>query len=218
MNGRIWDISEPVSERTAVFPGDVPFGLEWTFAIERGDSVNVAAIRTTPHCGAHADAPLHVRKDGSDIASVELWRYVGRCRVLDAPVAGAPPVVDAAALGEEALAGAERVLLRTRNDHDAERFDPGFAAVGEDAARRLIEAGVVLVGIDTPSVDPADSRELPTHHLLLDAGLAWLENLDLSAVPAGDYELIALPLRLIGCDASPVRAILRELPQARPSS
>lgn len=215
MSGRIWDISEPVSERTAVFPGDVPFRLEWTFAIDRGDSVNVAALHTTPHCGAHADAPLHVRRGGRDIASVELWRYVGRCRVVDARVVGTPPVVDAAALGEQELAGAERVLLRTRAEHDAERFDPDFAALGEDAARRLVEAGVVLVGIDTPSVDPADSRELPTHHLLLDAGLAWLENLDLSGVPAGDYELVALPLRLVGCDASPVRAILRELPERR---
>ena len=114
------------------------------------------------------------------------------------------------------LAGASRVLLRTHRSHDHRRFDPEFPALGPGAAQVLIDAGIRLVGVDTPSLDYATSKDLPTHHLLARAGVRWLENLDLSAVPVGgeagtDYELIALPLRIVGGDSGPVRAILRPL-------
>jgi arylformamidase len=112
------------------------------------------------------------------------------------------------------LAGAERILLRTRARHDHRTWDEGFTALGPDAARALVAAGITLVGIDTPSMDHATSKELDGHHVLYEGGVAILENIDLSAVPAGDYELIALPLRIVNGDSSPVRAILRELPAA----
>ena len=105
------------------------------------------------------------------------------------------------------------MLFRSPASHDHRRFDEGFTAVGPDAARALVAAGVQLVGIDTPSVDHSTSKDLQSHHVLYAGGVSLLENLDLSAVPEGDYELIALPLRIVGGDASPVRAILRELPR-----
>jgi arylformamidase len=164
------------------------------------------------HVGTHTDAPLHYDLSGPDIASVDLTRYIGRCRVVDVQGTGTPSLIPAAALTPAMLAGAERLLLRTRRTHDHRTWDPHFTALGPDAAKVLVAAGIRLVGIDTPSMDHADSKDLGGHHLLYEGGVAILENLDLRAVPAGDYELIALPLRIVNGDSSPVRAILRELP------
>lgn len=218
---RVWDVSEPVSPDTAVFPGDTPFSAEWVLRLDRGDSCNVSTMRMSVHCGTHADAPRHYDDGGADAASVDLAAYLGPCRVLEVGAIGQPPVVDPAALHGR-LDGTRRVLLRTARTHDHTRFDPTFVALGQAAARVLVDAGVALVGIDTPSMDPADSKELPAHHLLASGGVALLENLDLSRVPldavtgSGDFELIALPLRIVGGDSSPVRAVLRELPSHRP--
>ena len=167
------------------------------------------------HVGTHTDAPLHFDLAGPDIASVDLTRYLGRCRVVDVAGEGSPSLIPAAALTPAMLAGAERLLFRTRREHDHRVFDPAFTAVGPAAARALVAAGIRLVGIDSPSMDHADSKELDGHHLLYEGGVAILENIDLRGVPAGDYELIALPLRIVDGDSSPVRAILRELPSPR---
>ena len=209
---RIWDISEPVGPDAATFPGDTPFSQEWVARMEDGASCNVSTIRMSVHVGTHADSPLHFASDGVDSASVSLAPYLGRCRVADVRGAGAPSLVPPSALTPELLQGCERLLLRTADGHDHTRFDPAFTAIGPAAAEVLVAAGVRLIGIDTPSVDHASSKQLEGHHVLHGGGVAILENLDLRRVPAGDYELIALPLRLVGCDASPVRAILRELP------
>lgn len=211
---RIWDISEPIEPATATFPGDTPFSQEWVARQERGASCNVSTIRMSVHVGTHTDSPLHFDLAGPDIASVDLTRYLGRCRVADVRGAGSPSSIPAAALTPALLAGAERLLLRTRAEHDHRVFDRSFCAVGPAAARALVAAGIRLVGIDTPSMDHADSKDLDGHHILYEGGVAILENLDLRAVPAGDYELIALPLRIVNGDSSPVRAILRELPNA----
>jgi arylformamidase len=129
---------------------------------------------------------------------------------------GSPSLIGPEALPAALLAGCERVLLRTRERHDHRVWDAGFTALGAAAARVLVAHGVQLVGIDTPSMDHADSKELDGHQVLYRGGVAILENIDLSAVPAGDYELIALPLRIVNGDSSPVRAILRELPARQP--
>lgn len=209
--GRVFDISEPISPATAVFPGDTPFSAKWVARLADGASCNVSAIEMSVHCGTHTDAPSHFEDGSPDIASVPLDAYIGRCRVVDVRGAGDPSLVPPEVLTPAVLEGAERVLLRTRTTHDPEVFDPTFTAVGPDAARVLVEAGIRLVGIDTPSMDFAASKDLPTHHVLYRGGVAILENLDLSAVEPGDYELIALPLKIVGADSSPVRAILREL-------
>jgi len=210
---RIWDISEPIEPSSATFPGDTPFSQEWVARQERGASCNVSTIRMSVHVGTHTDAPLHFDLAGRDIASVDLRAYLGRCRVVDVQPTGSPPVIPAAALTPQLLAGVERILFRTRQEHDHRRWDPAFPSLGPDAARVLAAAGIRLVGLDSPSIDHADCKHLHGHHALHRGGVAILENLDLRAVPAGDYELIALPLRITNGDSSPVRAILRELPQ-----
>lgn len=211
MARRIWDISEPISPATATFPGDTPFSQQWVMRMQDGASCNVSTIRMSVHVGTHADAPLHYADEGVDSAGSALEPYLGRCRVVDVRAEGEPRLVPPEALARAIADGCERILLRTSAEHDAARFDAGFAALGGPAAQVLADAGVQLVGIDTPSVDPATSKQLDGHHALHSGGVAILENLDLCHVPAGDYELIALPLRIVGCDASPVRAILREL-------
>jgi len=211
---RIWDISEPIEPATATFPGDNAFSQQWVMRQEQGMSCNVSTIRMSVHVGTHADAPLHFDREGRDIAGVDLRRYLGRCRVVDVRGVGTPSLIPAAALTPDVLDGAERILFRTGDRHDHRRFDAAFTAVGGDAARVLAAAGVLLVGIDTPSMDHAADKQLDGHHELQKGGVAILENLDLSGVPAGDYELIALPLRIVAGDASPVRAVLRELPSS----
>ncbi len=206
---RVYDISEPISPATAVFPGDTPFSQAWVMRMEEGASCNVSTMTMSVHCGTHTDAPLHFDVDGRDMASVALDPYIGPCRVVEVTGRGAPALVAAEELAA-AIDGATRVLLRTAARHDAERFDPDFTALGPDAAAVLVSAGVRLVGIDTPSIDHAASQDLAGHQVLYRGGVAILENIDLTAVPTGEYELIALPLRLVGSDSSPVRAILRE--------
>ncbi|MBX3465012.1 MAG: arylformamidase [Planctomycetes bacterium] len=213
---RIWDVSEPIEPSTAAFPGDTPFTQEWVLRQEHGGSCNVSTIRMSVHVGTHTDAPLHFDLAGADIASVDLRQYIGRCRVVDVRGCGSPALIPAAVLTPALLADAERVLFRTRDRHDHRTWEHGFTALGPEAARALVGAGVRLVGIDTPSIDHADSKDLQGHHVLHQGGVAILENLDLSQVPPGDYELIALPLRIVNGDSSPVRAILRELPPSTP--
>ena len=209
--GRIYDVSEPLSQATAVFPGDTPFSQDWVMRMEEGMSCNVSTIHLSVHCGTHTDAPLHFDSAGRSIAEVDLETYIGRCRVLDVRGEGDPALIPRAALEGGVLDGVERVLFRTAERHDPNRFDPGFTALGPDAAAVLVAKGIRLVGIDTPSIDHASAKELQGHHVLYRGGVAILENLDLRGVPAGDYELIALPLKIVNGDSSPVRAILREL-------
>ena len=203
------DISEPISPETAVFPGDTPYSNEQVMRIADGGSCNVSTMRMSVHCATHTDAPLHFENEGRDMASVDLAPYCGPCRVIAVDGEGDPRLVPPSALTEPALRGAERVLFKTSAEHDHTTFDPRFCALGPAAAEALAAAGVVLVGIDTPSMDHATSKELAAHHVLYRAGIAILENLDLSQVDPGDYELIALPLRIVGADSSPVRAVLR---------
>jgi arylformamidase len=208
----IRDISPPVSADTEVFPGDTPFSSRRVLSLEDGGSCNVTTIETTVHVGAHVDGPLHFSGDGADAADVDLGSYLGPCRVIHVPTAGA---VSRADLAARDLLGVERLLVRTRSEGGPARFERDTAWLGTDAAGWAGAAGLKLVGIDTFSVDPQDSKDLPSHHALLAAGVRILEGIDLEGVPEGDYELIALPLRLVGVDSSPVRAVLRDLPAAR---
>ncbi len=205
---RIIDISPPVSIRTAVWPGDTPYTLSWVSRMEEGASCNVASVATTPHVGAHADGPLHFWLQGAAIGAVDLEPYLGRCRVIDCT---GVRVVDEEALYGHEVYGVERLLFKTGTFPDFERWNDDFAWLDPGLARRLGRMGVKLLGIDTPSVDAFDSTELPTHHVLLELGVRNLEGLDLSGAEPGDYELIALPLRLAEADSSPVRAVLRPL-------
>ena len=206
---RLWDISPPVDERTPVFPGDTPYRQQWAATLGPGCPVNVSAITLSPHVGAHADAPLHYAADGAPIGALDLAPYLGPCRVIHA--IGCHPLIEWNHLAH-ALAGLPpRVLVRTYARAPLERFDHALAAYAPATLEALADRGVRLVGIDTASIDPAASKTLDSHQVVRRRGLRVLENLWLDEVPEGDYELIALPLRLAGADASPVRAVLRAL-------
>ena len=206
---RLWDISPPVDARTPVFPGDTAFHQEWTMTLSGACPVNVSALTFSPHVGAHADAPLHYDNQGAAIGAVELEPYLGRCRVIHA--IGTGPLVEWRHV-EHALDDLPpRVLVRTYEHAPVDRFDPSLAAYAPETIDRLAALGVRLVGIDTASIDPADSKALASHQAVRRHGLRVLENLVLDDVAEGDYELIALPLKLVTADASPVRAVLRSL-------
>ena len=202
---KVHEISPLVSPRLAPWPGDTPFNSELVLAMSRGDSVNVSRVTLSSHFGAHADAPCHFVPGAADIATVALEPFLGPARVIQVPG------VEVIGRREAALArGARRVLFRVLSEA-ADEFPARYAPLAVEAARELARLGVILFGTDAPSVDPPGSSALPAHHGLHDGGVAILENLRLSDVPAGEYELIALPLRWQGLDGSPVRAVLREL-------
>ncbi|WP_374674795.1 arylformamidase [Ideonella sp.] len=207
---RLWDISPPVHAGAPVFPGDTAYQQVWGATLGPGCPVNVSALTLSPHVGAHADAPLHYEAGGAPIGQVDLAPYLGRCRVIHAMAAR--PLVrwgDLAHAVDDALP--PRVLVRTYHHMPQDRFDTALPAFDAACIEALADRGVQLVGIDSASVDPADSKTLPSHQVLRQRGLRVLENLLLDDVPEGDYELIALPLKLTTADASPVRAVLREL-------
>jgi arylformamidase len=205
---RLWDISPPVHAGSPVFPGDTPYGQQWAATITPSCPVNVSSLTLSPHVGAHADAPLHYDPAGEPVGALPLEPYLGRCRVIHAIAPG--PLVTWEHLAHAARELPPRVLVRTYR-RAPERWDPELAAFAAETVERLADAGVRLVGIDTASIDPAESKDLPSHQVVRRRGLRVLENLVLDEVPEGDYELIALPLKLVTADASPVRAVLREL-------
>jgi arylformamidase len=215
MTSRLWDISPPVHEGAPVFPGDTPYRQRWAATIAPGCPVNVSEITLSPHVGAHADAPLHYDPAGATIGDVDLTPYLGPCRVIHA--IGCGPLVEWQHLAHAADGLPPRVLVRTYERAPVDRWDGALAAYAPATIERLAALGVRLVGIDTASIDPADSKTLESHQVIRRLDLRVLENLVLDDVPEGDYELIALPLKLVSADASPVRAVLRELPTARPS-
>jgi len=210
---RLWDISPPVRAGSPVFPGDTPYEQRWVATLGPGCPVNVSSITLSPHTGAHADAPLHYENGAGTIGTVSLDPYLGPCRVIHA--IGAKPLVTldhlVHALPPQGGDLPPRVLVRTYERAPLDLFDPECAAFAPATIEALADRGVKLVGIDTASVDPADSKTLDSHQVLRRRDLRVLENLVLDDVPEGDYELIALPLKLTTADASPVRAVLRPL-------
>jgi len=204
----LYDISPPISERLAVWPGDTPSRREVLCDLQRGDSITLSTLHATVHLGAHADAPSHYDAQGQSIDQRSLDYYLGPCQVIRVEVPCAARVTTAHLPGP---VRAERVLFATDSFPDPEQFNTDFAALDPDLVRWLHGQGVRLIGVDTPSVDLFDSKDLPTHRACQECDLAILEGLLLRDVPAGRYELIALPLKLVGFDASPVRAVLRPL-------
>jgi arylformamidase len=204
---RIIDISQSVGADTAVWPGDQPFVVDWTMRQDRGDSVNVAAIRTSVHVGTHTDGGFHTTPHGIRPAAMPLESYIGPALVIDARGLDA---LDERAVDDVDLAITRRILFRTRDSIDVTEFPAAFLAPTPALAQRLVAAGVKLIGSDAPSMDDAASKTLDSHRILADGGVATLENLDLTDVQPGEYTLIALPLKLQEPDSSPVRAVLIE--------
>ncbi len=208
---KIYDITRPLHATTAPWPGDIPFEHRLTWKIADGAAVNVGALNMSTHMGTHADAPFHYLPDGPTIEMLDPALFIGPAVVADVTTAGW-------SIGRAALADAARhfqdgkvprLLLKTGGWPDSTRFPDRLPLLAPDVPAFLGAAGVRLLGLDVPSVDAIDSKDLPIHHALADANICIIESLDLSAVPTGVYELIALPLRIAGGDASPVRAVLR---------
>lgn len=208
---KILDISPPVHPGIAVFPGDVAYSREVSMHVDQGEHLTLSAITSTLHLGAHADAPEHFARGGRAIDAQPLGPYLGPCQVIDVRGRGGPRITPGD-LGAEVQA--PRVLLRTDSFPDPDTWSDDFRALAPELVDHLADAGCVLVGIDTPSVDLADSQDLPTHARLHARDVANLEGLWLAEVQAGRYTLVALPLRLRDADASPVRAVL--LPEGWP--
>lgn len=206
---RLWDISPPVHAGSPVFPGDTPYRQRWAATLGPGCPVNVGELTLSPHVGAHADAPLHYDAQGSPAGMLSLRPYLGPCRVIHA--IGCGPLVQWQHLQHATDDLPPRVLVRTYRRAPVDRWDPQLPAYAPETIERLADLGVTLVGIDTASIDPAESKTLDSHQVIRRRDLRVLENLVLDEVPEGDYELIALPLKLVEADASPVRAVLREL-------
>ena len=203
----IIDISQPLAPGMAVFPGDAAYAEDWTFRIGPKCPVNVGRVSLSVHCGTHADAPLHYDPDGASPAALPLAPYLGPCRVIDAR--GPGPLCQPEEI-VSALEGAPpRILLRLMAADTPGRWPAGFRALSPATITLLAARGVMLVGIDAPSVDPETSKALESHQACRRADMRILENLMLGHVEPGDYELIALPLKFANLDAAPVRAVLR---------
>ena len=202
----IHDVTRPVFAGMPVWPGDAACRLAWTGALVEGGA-NTSALSCSVHTGTHADGPYHVLGDGARIGDVPLDAFVGSAHVIDTAGVGE---IGAAWLDAHLPSDCERVLLRTGAWTRPDVFPAAWPALTEDAARLLVDRGIRLVGTDAPSPDPLDSHDLPVHRTLLGAGVAIVENLMLDDVTPGEYEMIALPLRLAEADASPVRAVLVE--------
>ena len=205
------DISPVISPRLAVFPGDTPFAREVLLDMKKGAHITLSTIGGTVHLGAHADAVSHYSRDGETIDRMSLDLFVGPCRVIRSGRSSAPDHrMGVADLPKDPI-DAPRVLIATGSCGDPERWNPAYLGLDPALVDHLADQGVRLIGIDTPSVDTADSKDLPAHARCRERGVAIVEGLVLANVEPGRYEFIGLPLKLEGCDGSPIRAVLRPL-------
>ncbi len=204
----IYDISPPITPDLAVWPGDTPMSREILCDMQQGANLTLSTLRATVHLGSHADGPNHYGANAPSIDQRALDYYMGPCQVIRAKVERASRVRIS---DLESQVRRDRLLIATGTFTDPNRFNEDFAGLEPELIDSLHERGVRLIGIDTPSVDLFESKDLPAHQRFLAHDMAILEGLVLKDVPSGEYELIALPLRLVGFDASPVRAVLRPL-------
>ncbi|MFD1394783.1 arylformamidase [Kroppenstedtia eburnea] len=202
------DISQRLEEGVPVWPGDTPFSYRLTWSKEESGSVNVGQITMSTHTGTHIDAPFHFDEEGKRVIDLDLDLYIGRARVIHLPD---PKQIGIGELQSENLEGVTRLLIRTETWIDRSAFPGAIPPVAPELAPYLAEKGVRLLGLDLPSVDPLDSKELPAHHALTSHGIHILEGIVLDGVDPGDYQLAALPLPLAQADGSPVRAVLRRV-------
>ncbi len=205
---KIIDISQPLSRTTQEWPKDTPFEYELPWSIEKASTVNVGKITTSTHIGTHIDAPYHFDNNGKKVHELDLDLYVGKARVIK--VSGKKEIGIEDIKGID-ISGVKRLLIRTNSWKDRSKFPNSITSLKPELASFLSEKGIQLIGVDTPSVDQLDSKDLQAHHHLHRHGIYILEGIVLDDVEPGDYELIALPLRIEGADGSPVRAVLKTI-------
>jgi arylformamidase len=206
---KIYDISLTLSSSTVRWVTSQPLELVERKRMRRGDTNNSSSIHASVHAGTHVDAPFHFVPEGKTIESLPLDVFIGPARVCALDVEKQITAADVRRLD---LAGERRILFKTRNSTLLHKpaYDPSFVSFSVDGAEALVEVGAQLVGLDYLSVARAD-EQVPVHRAFLDHGVVLLEGVDLSAVAAGRYELICLPVKLAGSDGAPCRAVLRDL-------
>ena len=203
------DVSVPVRDGMVHWPDDPPVEIGLSLSIARGDPANVTKVSMSAHTGTHMDAPRHFIDGGDGVDAVPLEAMIGPARAIEIE---SPEAVTADELGRHDLGEVERLLLRTRSSDREwwlQDFDPEFVHIEPAAAEAIAQAGVRMVGVDYLSVGGMDEGA-ETHRALLDAGVWIVEGLDLSGIGAGEYELVCMPLRLVGADGAPARALLRK--------
>ncbi len=201
------DISPLISESSAVFPGDTPFKRSISMDFSLGHHLGLSSIQTTVHIGAHTDAPNHYSEQGVGIAKRDLHFYIGHCQVIHVEIAPGQRIRPS----HIKEITSNRILFKTNSFPDPNNWNEDFNSLSAELIDFLKNKNVILVGIDTPSIDPANDKELESHKSIAANDMAILEGIVLEHVKPGHYELIALPLKLKDADASPVRAILRPL-------
>ncbi len=202
---RLIDISPTLSPRTAVWPGDVPFSRDVCMDTDSGDHMTLSSINATVHLGAHADAPNHYRPQSPGIGERALERYYGHCQVLRVALPRGERIRPQHL--QEAITSS-RVLFHTGSFPNPDQWNSDFNALSAELVHLLAAQGVELVGIDTPSVDLQEDKQLESHQAIAEHDMVILEGLVLESVQPGEYTLCALPLKIEAADASPVRAIL----------
>lgn len=212
-NYKIIDISQPVEKDTACFPGDVPFSRQLTVSYAESKVINLTAFTMSPHVGSHADSPGHIKGDleesGVAAGDMPLLPFLGPCAVVDLGTYKDSIRAEHLKLAQRQDGSLPaRILFKTTPAVKYDVWEGKYAYLSGEAAEYAAENGVILIGLDTPSVDHVEAKVLVSHNILHEGGVFWLENLDLGAVAAGEYFLIALPLKLMEVEASPVRAVL----------
>ncbi|MER2261115.1 MAG: arylformamidase [Psychrobacillus sp.] len=208
MTKRWIDITQPLTNEIATWPGDLPFNFKVAHTKEQTGSVNIGQITASVHTGTHADAPFHFNSSADTIDQLDVNNYIGNAKVID--VTGMD-LIGREELETFNLEGVKRLLLKTKKVTNVQQFPNSIPLLRRNIGEFLQEKGIFLLGLDIPSVDDITSKELPIHHTLYQHGVSIVENLYLQDVSAGEYEMIALPLKIIGADGSPVRAVLRAL-------
>lgn len=211
---KIWDISQTLRPDLPVWPGDVPFACSVTASVAAGSTVTLHRLELSTQSGTHAECSRHVRDDAPELAALALSAFIGECELRDVSGPGqadADGVVPASAVLDRLPPRVERVLLRTLDRPDWGRWPAGFRALDPALIDALAARGCRLIATDAPSVDPEHCKLLRSHQACHRAGMAILEGVVLDGIPEGRYELVALPLPIAGVEATPIRAILREL-------
>jgi len=200
------DISQPLNEKVAVWTNDTPFSYKINWSKEQSGSVNVGQIKMSLHTGTHIDAPFHFQDEGEKVADLNVNQFIGKARVV---IVKDQEKIDVKALSGLELDSVERLIIRTDAWVNREVFPSSIPYIDKGVASYLYEKGIFLLGLDLPSIDPLDSKELVAHHEFSNYGINILEGLVLDEIMPGDYELIALPLPITDGDGSPTRAVLK---------
>ncbi len=205
------DISVPLHNAMVHWPGDAPFERDETESIAKCAEANVSEIRGSVHSGTHMDAPLHYLPGAPSIDRMPVTAGVGRARVV---AIHDPDLIRVKELEQYRLAHGERVLFKTRNSErcwKTDQFQTEFTHIPRETASYLAERRIQTVGVDYLSVGGFEKDGADTHRILLGAGIWIIEGLNLENVEPGEYELVCLPLKIMGSDGAPARAVLRKL-------